>query len=167
MPPYLTHVESWKAVWPLPVAATLLTAMIYLAVRPKAERTEFVVLLLAFTMLGIVAGYLTGFSRQPAVGAVLPAVLSLIGGLAVFLVGKDKASRLIVGLSVLAFSISLVLGTAWGAVMRDVAEEYKKSETYLKQRAFIESQVREFRESLGLPGQDAGDPSPARHELRE
>ncbi len=34
--------------------------------------------------------------------------------------------------------------------MRETAEEYKRSERYLKQRAFIESEVNEFRENLGL-----------------
>ena len=151
MPPYLTHIEAWKAVWPLPITAILFTIVFLVVVRPKSERADFIILILAFSMLGLVAGYLTGFSRQPAVGAVLPAVLSLIGGLAVFLVGRDKASRTVVGLCVLIFSMNLVLGTGWGAVMRSTAEEYRKSETYLKQQAFIEAQVRDFRESLGLP----------------
>ena len=35
-------------------------------------------------------------------------------------------------------------------VMRETAEEYKRSEGYLKQQAFIESEVNEFREILGL-----------------
>lgn len=112
-------------------------------------------------MLGLVAGYLTGYSRQPAVGAVLPAVLSLIGGLAVFLVGKDKTSRSVVSLSIFAFSISLVLGVSWGAVMRTTAEEYKKSETYLKQRAYIEKQVRDFRRAYNLPLEELQSKEPA------
>lgn len=158
MPTYLTHLESWKALWPLPVMVVLLTGLFYLVVRPKTDRVDFIVIVLAFSMLGIVAGYLTGFSRQPAVGSVLPAVLSLIGGLAVFLVGKDKESRLVVGLSVLAFSLCLAIGTTWGSVMRGTAEDYKNSEIYLKQQALIEVQVKEFRESLGLSARNSKNP---------
>lgn len=151
MPPYLKHVEGWKALWPLPVSAILLAILFFFIIRPRQERIEFILMLLAFSMLGLVAGYLTGFSRESAVGAVLPAVLSFIGGLAVFLIGKDKAHRTTVSLSVLTFSLSLLLGTSWGSIMRDTAEEYKKSEIYLKQRAFIEAEVRDFRQSLDLP----------------
>lgn len=151
MPPYLKHVEGWKALWPLPVSAILLAILFFFIIRPRQERIEFILMLLAFSMLGLVAGYLTGNSRESAVGAVLPAVLSFIGGLAVFLIGKDKAHKTTVSLSVLTFSLSLLLGTSWGSIMRDMSEEYKKSEIYLKQRAFIEAEVRDFRQSLDLP----------------
>lgn len=151
MPPYLTHLENWKALWPLPITVLLLTALFFWIIRPKEGKRDLVLLLAAFSTLGLVAGYLTGFSRSPAVGAVLPAVLSLVAGLAVFLMGKDAASRAIVSLSVLIFSISLVLGTSWGAVMRQTADDYAMSEPVLKQRALVEAEVREFREALGLP----------------
>lgn len=152
MPPYLAHLESWKALWPMPVAVIILTALFFVIVRPKEGRRELVFVLAAFSMLGLVTGYLTGFSRSPAVGAVLPAVLSLVAGMAVFLMGKDAASRMIVALSVLIFSISLVIGTGWGATMRETAEDYATSEAVLKQRALIEVEIRDFREALGLPG---------------
>jgi hypothetical protein len=35
--------------------------------------------------------------------------------------------------------------------MRSTAEEFKKSEGYLKYQAFIEADVNEFRHNLGLP----------------
>lgn len=151
MPPYLTQFENWKALWPLPLTVLVLTALFFGIVRPKEGKRDLVLLLAAFSMLGLVAGYLTGFSRSPAVGAVLPAVLSLVAGLAVFLMGKDAASRVIVSLSVLIFSTSLVIGTSWGAVMRQTAEDYATSEPILKQRALVEAEVKEFREALGLP----------------
>lgn len=151
MPSYLTHIENWKALWPLPVTVLLLTFLFIVFIRPKEKYLEFSVLLAAFSMLGLAAGYLTGFSREPAVGAVLPAVLSLMGGVAVFLVGKNVTTRMIVGLSILIFSISLVLGTSWGAVMRQTAEDFRTSEIFLKQHALTEVEVKEFRQALGLP----------------
>ncbi|MFC5302784.1 hypothetical protein [Azospira restricta] len=135
----------------MPVAVMVLTALFFAIVLPKEGKRDLVLVLAAFSMLGLVTGYLTGFSRSPAVGAVLPAVLSLVAGMAVFLMGKDAASRTIVALSVLIFSISLVLGTGWGATMRQTAEDYATSETVLKQRALVEAEIREFREALGLP----------------
>ena len=128
----------------------------------KTKRKEYFLVFLSFSMLGIVTGYLTGFSREPAVGAVLPAVLSLMGGLLVFMVGKDASNRKILCSSMFLFSLMLLIGSGWGSVMRDkavyfletraaAAEALKKSELYLKQQAFIESQVNEFRKNLDLP----------------
>jgi hypothetical protein len=158
MPPYLTHLETWKAFWPLPIASLLFGLFILLAIRPRSDRAEFGILLLAFTMLGIVTGYLTGFSRQPAVGAVLPAALSFVGGLAVFLIGKESTNRTLVGACVFGFSLSLALGTGWGSVMRTYSEEYQRSEIYLKQQALSEVLIQEFRDSLGLPPLDLTRP---------
>lgn len=150
MPPYLTQIQNWNALWPLPLTVIVLTAFFFGIVRPQEGKRELILLLAAFSMLGLVAGYLTGFSRSPAVVAVLPAVLSLVAGLSVFLMEKDAASRVIVSLSVLIFSTSLVIGTSWGAVMRQAAADYETSEPILKQRALVEAEVKEFRESLGL-----------------
>ena len=91
------------------------------------------------------------FSRESAIGAVLPAVLSLMGGLMIFLIGKNQESRMIVSISMILFSFTLLLGSGWGAVMRDIAKEYKKGEHYLQQQAFIESEINEFRKNLDLP----------------
>jgi hypothetical protein len=154
MPPYLTHAETWEAVWPLPLAALLVSSLLYLIVTfvaPRDEEGSLLLVLLAFSMLGIVTGYLTGFSREPVVGAVLPAVLSLFGGLAAFLIGRDKGNQVVVSLAVLAFAFSLVLSTGWGVVLRNIAEEHKVSKNYLVRRALIEKEVREFRKSLHLP----------------
>ena len=142
--------------WPLPTTAILITVLLFVLFRPAKERVDFVIIIMAFSMLGLVSGYLTAFSRAPAVGAVLPAVLSLIGGLAVFLVGKEDVNRRMVGLSVLVFSTCLLLGTGWGGVMRIVSEEYSKSEIYLKRQAFIEAQVKDFRQVLELQQDNLG-----------
>jgi predicted neutral ceramidase superfamily lipid hydrolase len=128
----------------------LLAICVSLVAGAKGQRKELFMVVLAFSVLGIVTGYLTGFSREPAISAVLPAVLSLMGGLMIFLVGRNQESRGIVSISMFVFSFMLLMGAGWGAVMRDVSEEYKKSEIYLKQQAFIESEVNEFRKNLGL-----------------
>lgn len=150
MPPYLTNLEIWKSIWPIILVVILLAATVSLLAHSKDQRKEIFLVALAFSILGMVTGYLTGFSRESAIGAVLPAVLSLMGGLMIFLVGKSQESRSIVSISMIVFSFTLLLGAGWGAVMRDTAEEYKKSEFYLQQQAFIEAEINEFRGDLGL-----------------
>lgn len=158
MPPYLTHAELWKSIWPIIAIVVLLAFAAALLVCKKnktsedikKQKREIFLVVLAFSSLGMVTGYLTGFSRESVVGAVLPAVLSLMGGLMIFLIGKSKESREIVSISMFIFSITLLLGTGWGSVMRGVSEAYSTSEIRLKQQAYIESEVNEFRLNLGL-----------------
>jgi uncharacterized membrane protein len=159
MPPYFFQMEVWKALWPMPFAAIVLSFVIVLIAGNRGERRELLIVLTSFSMLGIVTGYLTGFSREPAVGAVLPAVLSLLGGLTVFVVGKSRENRGMVSLTMFVFSLMLLLGSSWGAVMRDVAEEYERSERFLAQQVYIEAQVNEFRRELGLSPLDKGKSS--------
>jgi hypothetical protein len=83
-------------------------------------------------------------------GAVLPPVLSLVGGLAIYLVGKDNSSRILVCLSVLTLSFNLLIGATWGATLRGEAEDYQNSLNYLKHQALTEIEIQEFREALGL-----------------
>jgi hypothetical protein len=150
MPPYLTHIEMWKSIWPIPLTAMLITFILFILAGKYEDKKGLVFVLLSFSMLGLVTGYLTGFSRESVVGAVLPSVLSLFGGLAVFLIGKNKESRIITSLAVLSFAISLVLGTSWSSIMRQSWEESKVSKEYLQRQALIEVEVNEFRENLGL-----------------
>jgi peptidoglycan/LPS O-acetylase OafA/YrhL len=151
MPPYLTHIEIWKTLWPMPLAALFVSALICTLSWKREGLKERFVVLASFAMLGLVTGYLTGFSRTPAVGAVLPAVLSLLGGVTAFILGRSRESRLLVGSMLFVFSLTLVIGSSWGAIMRDGAEQFDQSEQTLKQRAYIEAEVNAFRKELGLP----------------
>jgi hypothetical protein len=150
MPPYITNPTMWKSIWPLPVTAILISLVLFISTKKYENKQGLLFVLLAFSVLGIVTGYQTGFSRESAVGAVLPSVLSLFGGLSIFLIGKNQESRIITSLAVLSFAICLVLGTSWGAIMRQSWEDYKVSKEYLQKQALIEVEVNEFRKSLGL-----------------
>ncbi|MGO9951617.1 MAG: hypothetical protein ACLPN1_05325 [Dissulfurispiraceae bacterium] len=150
MPPYLLDVAVLKSIWPIPILALTLALIIAICAGTSIQRKELFLVSASLSMLGAVTGYLGGFSRVPAFGTILPAVLSLMGGLIVYLVGRHASSRVIVSVSIFAFSLTLLIGTEWGAVMRDLDEESRKSEMYLKNRAFIEAQVNEFRQKLNL-----------------
>jgi hypothetical protein len=68
------------------------------------------------TLIAFTAGYLTGISRAPAVGNVIPAVLALIGGLNIYLFGIEAKNRALVGYSVFLFSLVFFYGV-WGGVL--------------------------------------------------
>ena len=132
------------------MAATV-AALLLLIHRPQIGRRNFYVVLLAFALLGIVTGLLAGFSRTSAMGAVLPAVLSLVGGLGIYLIGAGKADQGLVATCVIALALDLLIGSLWGAVLRDDFERDLKSASTRKREALIEVEVRDFRKDLGLP----------------
>jgi hypothetical protein len=97
----------------------------------QALRANFLVAL-SFSVLGIATGYMTGLSREPAVNAILPAVLSLIAGVSIYWIGKQESQRNLVSLSVLCLSTTLLVGAIWGARERFSYETYKESLEFLK-----------------------------------
>jgi peptidoglycan/LPS O-acetylase OafA/YrhL len=141
----------WTNTWPLVALAALLAFALSSAGRSWSERLSWLPALFALALLGGVTGALAGFSRSPALGTVLPAVLSLVGGMFVYLIGKHQTERLLVSLAVIALALSLWVGANWGAILRDVTERYLTSAAFLKDRAYEEWQVRKFREALRLP----------------
>lgn len=151
MPTYLKSLELWAALWPVPLTAVLVASFLLFVHRPQIGRRKFFIVLLSFALLGMVTGLLAGFSRTSAMGAVLPAVLSLVGGLAIYLVGAERADQAIIGTCVIALSLDLLIGSTWGAVLRDDFEREAKSASARKRQAVIEVDVRDFRKDLGLP----------------
>lgn len=155
MPLYLNDTETWKSFWPIILLALGLAFLVAMLAGNNRQRRgqikELFFVLASFSMLGIVTGYSAGLSRESVLGTVLPAVLSLIGGLAIFLIEKKVETRLIVSTSIFIFTLALLIGIGWGAFMREEAEEYKKSADYLKKKAVIETEVNEFRRNLDLP----------------
>lgn len=138
-------------IWAPLVITGLVALSLLLVHRPQFRRQDFFVVLLSFALLGMVTGLLAGFSRTPAMGAVLPAVLSLVGGLAIYVLGVAKADQVLVGTCVIALSLNLLIGSVWGALLRDDSERAHKSANAGKRDALVEVQVQEFRKDLGLP----------------
>lgn len=151
MPVYLTDIEIWKLIWPILLTVLIFTLFLMIFAKSVTDKRGCFWALVAFSLLGIVTGTLAGFSRQPVVGAILPPVLSLVGGLAIYLVGKDSENRVLVSFCVIALSFNLLIGTVWGAKLRETSEEFKNSAQYLKNQALTEIEVQEFRKELGLP----------------
>src|SRR5882724_5728940 len=57
---------------------------------------EFALAVLAFSMLGFVTGSNMANSREPAVAAVMPAALTLMGGVCAFLIGSKGVKNQVV-----------------------------------------------------------------------
>ena len=164
MPSYLTEWALWRDLLPLPLFATLVTSgLVFGKIVRRDEAKLAVIVVGAMALLGIVTGQLTGQSREPAVGAVLPAVLGLIGGVTVYLFAmKEPKTQVLVGLAVVAFSINMLVGTFWGAKLRAdfnayqanlgvrLAREAVEHEIRLQQ-AVNEKQLLDIREALKLP----------------
>lgn len=74
-------------------------------------------------LVGYSVGFLTGISRSPAVGNLLPAVLALIGGLSVYVFGTDTTYKSLVGYCVSLLIVSLFYGTETGSFEREVHRE--------------------------------------------
>ena len=73
--------------------------------------------------LGIVVGYLSSISREPAIADTLPAVLTLAGGVTVYIYSLDSVRKsIIAGISLLVFTINLIGGSAYGAYVRETGK---------------------------------------------
>ena len=170
MPTYLTHVATYTALWPMLALVALVTALLFPFVRSAKKAGIVVLALVAFALLGVVSGVVTGLSRESAVGAVLPAVLSLVGVLVLYMLGFEKGDPRLVSGCVIALTATLGVGVMWGSVLRDdsgreniqLAEDLawqRQDVPYRKARADVEAEVRKYRLSLGL--------SPVEPEVKE
>jgi hypothetical protein len=160
MPAYLASDIGWITLWPLPLAA-LVAALIAAFFWKSLWISSAFLAMLSLGLLGITAGVLTGLSRDSAIGAVMPAVLSLVGGLALYILGLKHGDAKLVGSCVLSLSLALLAGTFWGSLLRSEAEREdiawqdarKREEDSLARRklqALDEVELAEFRSALGL-----------------
>jgi hypothetical protein len=105
------------------VACLLLTALTCVGTALIGFRTRckwyFSLAVLAFSMLGFVAGTIMADSREPTVAAVLPAVLTLMGGVAAFHIGsKGVENQVAVCALIFVFSLALYVGSFYGSEVR-------------------------------------------------
>jgi hypothetical protein len=67
-----------------------------------------------FGIVGMASGYLTASSRVGAMSALVPAGLTLVGGVAVYLLGKGGKEAIFAAFAVIDFSVMMVLGAEIG-----------------------------------------------------
>jgi hypothetical protein len=80
----------------------------------------FALTVTAFAILGFVTGKIMSDSREPSVSAVLPATLTLMGGIIAYLVGTQGPNVQVLASALLFnFSLSLFVCTDYGGAIRD------------------------------------------------
>jgi predicted neutral ceramidase superfamily lipid hydrolase len=138
MPPYLSNLNWLKFFWPLALLTAIATLIIwggYLAAMRRQAKPQSILIIFGFCSLGLTVGVLTGDSGAQVISTVLPAVLSLVGGLAVYLIGKESKDSLIVAPSIAALSFTLLLGALIGANNRNTAENQYQAEVKIQESA--------------------------------
>src|SRR4029077_4523473 len=65
------------------------------------------------SLVAYIAGYLSTMGRTSAIGSVLPAVLTLIGGLNLYVFGTDQKYRVLISYCVVLFATMLFYGTQY------------------------------------------------------
>jgi hypothetical protein len=120
MPTYLASWAIWRDLIPVPLFALFVAVVVAGALaKGRGQFPSFVAIIFSISMLGLVTGMMTGQSREPAVGAVVPAALSLMSGVVVYLTGiKRVRTQVLIAAVVATFSINLLVGTFWGARLR-------------------------------------------------
>jgi hypothetical protein len=97
----------------------------------------------SFSMLGFVTGLIMVDSRSAAVGTVVPAVLALFGGFAIYVVGvKGTKAQSGVSAMVFCFAFSLLIGSVFGAQLRVAYEQALDDPERARQRELGLEQVR-------------------------
>lgn len=147
-------------------AVIFLTPFIIIVCTRKAFKTNarwqyyslFAALPVGFT--GIISGFLTGSSRSPAVGDLVPAIASFLGLLLIYFVGKNGGRAILAGLIALVFSANLFVGTYLGTKSRNRYEASIESLDSQKARVEVEFAIRRYRTSLGLPPDPPGQVTP-------
>jgi hypothetical protein len=148
----------WLSAFLLAVSAAIF-ALFYAMSRAwfhRSDRQTKIVLsgfLVGFPLgvTGMISGFLTGSSRSPAVSALVPAILTFIGLIVVYMLGKGRLRAIIASFAVFIFALNLLVGTVLGSASRDRREEIISSADVQKLRADQEFAIRLYRKGLGLP----------------
>jgi hypothetical protein len=140
----------------VPVFYELIIAVLFSAtVRIIWKRPEFLKILFYYAGFGLpvalvayAAGLLTGLSRAPALGSVLPAILALIAGLNIYVFGSENKYKVVVGYCLFVLIFMLFIGVETGSFQRE-----RQREGYLIYLSQQEFRVRNFRKNLDLPSE--------------
>lgn len=104
-----------------------------------------------FAIVGISTGYMSGLSREPAVAALVPAMLTLVGSVGAYLMTKGKRSSIMATLIMVNFSVSVLVGISLGASYREEAFRSQNSVEARISALREEFLLQQYRKGLGLP----------------
>jgi hypothetical protein len=131
----MTPSEGWNIIYlvvlPILIAAGVVSVLVWLIAlcfKVTGRKRGFWIYILVFALLGTVTGVVAGNSREPAISAVLPALLALVTALCgyAFTVEGLKHLQPAIPFCILALMLSAVYGLAFGAALRGKNEDYEK-----------------------------------------
>jgi hypothetical protein len=106
-----------------------------------------------FSIVGMISGYMMGSSRESAISAIVPAGLTLIGGMAVYLFTKGGKTSVLAAFAVINFSVLMLVGVLIGARERVQTEQIQNSYEYRENEIHKEYLLQLYRRGLGLEEQ--------------
>ena len=107
------------------IVVSFLIWVVALLVLPNGEDkrpASLAAVILTVGLLGAMTGYAGGNSRVGVVGDIIPAILTLLGGIVVYLFGVNSKSSPLAPFLVSALVISLFIGYGLGAKKRHLFE---------------------------------------------
>ena len=119
------------------------------AVRPTARGSDLMAyagICVPLTAIAFATGFLTGFSRQPAVTATIPAILTLLGGIFAYVTAARPSANGPIAVGVVLFSMVLIFSTNYYSSVRE--DERVKRLLILSEQERV---VRFRRENMDLP----------------
>lgn len=116
---------QWTGLAVLPFLIAAL-AFAWIGRTPARETIQVVVLLISIGILGGVVGFSGGMSREAAVAAVIPAALTLVGGVALYIFGADMSRGAIVSIAAGCFALSLFFNYAAASQLRTLGSDYRE-----------------------------------------
>ena len=117
--------------------------------RPTTDRSSLAAyagICVPLAAIAFATGYLTGFSREPAVTATIPAILTLLGGIFVYMTTTHPGDRGPMALGVVFFALVLIFTTNYYSSVRQ--RELMKRLVLLSEE---EKLVRTRRANMDLP----------------
>lgn len=120
----------------------------------KMDKTFNFSLIFSMAALGGLVGYTTGASITPVLGAILPAILTLIGSIVGYLFGKDslKQHRGVIAASFVGLLISCVFNVFVGITTKQFhIEIMNRNELfYIEEKNIIEVEKLQTLKTMGL-----------------
>jgi hypothetical protein len=101
----------------------------------------FYLIAVSFSYLGLTIGLLIGLSLSPVIGVVIPALLTFFGGFTtyIFVFGKKTPEEgYLMSLIIISLSLFLILGSDYGAAIRNKYTNNKDEYDYKMKERFEE-----------------------------
>lgn len=118
-------IAAYDILFPFLIYVSIVSApLVFVMLRQQISVQGGISLVVSFTALGGILGWSMGASSTPVVGVLMPAFLTLISALFVYLFSKEQLTewRPVIPYAIIGMVVSSLLGAGNGAVMRSENE---------------------------------------------